>query len=90
MQHFGNLEQVETILITPGSGFHMAESSQKQTEESGIVLYVQVDRGLLRTDDGLGETKVGRILQPIIVSKIVYGQVKKTIRQTRKETRSDS
>lgn len=61
MQHFGNLEQTETILITPGPGFHSADSSAEQSDASGNVLYVQVDGGHLRTDDGFRETKVGRI-----------------------------
>lgn len=61
MQYFGNLEQTEAILITPGSGFHSADSSAEQTDASGNVLYVQVDGGHLRTDEGFRETKVGRI-----------------------------
>lgn len=61
MQYFGNLEQTEAILSTPGSGFHPAESSEKEADTSGAVLYVQVDGGHLRTDDGFRETKAGRI-----------------------------
>lgn len=61
MQHFGNLEQTEAILNTPGSSFQPAESSAKEADTSDAVLYVQVDGGHLRTDEGYRETKVGRI-----------------------------
>lgn len=62
MQHFGNPEQTEAILTTPGSGFQ-ADKPGEEEDASGHVLYVQVDGGHLRTDEGFRETKVGRIFE---------------------------
>ncbi len=56
-QHFGNLGETEEILRAPGFEFGDV-SPDKKTDN---VLYVQVDGGHLRTDEGFRETKVGRI-----------------------------
>lgn len=55
-QHFGNLEEMEQLLRTPG--FKGAVQSPGSTPS---VLYTQVDGGHLLTDDGYRETKVGRL-----------------------------
>lgn len=56
VQHFGQLEEMEQLLRTPG--FTLAEQS---AESAPDILYTQVDGGHLLTDDGFRETKVGRI-----------------------------
>lgn len=61
MQYFGNLSQTEEILTTPGPGFQVEEPGKEVEEAPDKVLYVEVDGGHLRTDEGYRETKVGRI-----------------------------
>lgn len=56
-QYYGNLAQTEEILKAPG--FDFAEQIGSRATDN--VLYVQVDGGHLRTDEGFRETKVGRI-----------------------------
>lgn len=58
LQHFGALEQAGEILRTPGFDF---KEKDEREEQGADVLYVQIDGGHLRTDDGFRETKVGRI-----------------------------
>lgn len=60
-QYFGNLAQVEEILSSPGFDFEQAASNQGGDPTPDEVLYVQVDGGHLRMDEGFRETKVGRI-----------------------------
>lgn len=60
MQYYGNLEETEAVLTSPG--FDTAERpSGEATPPTAPVLYVEVDGGHLLTDDGYRETKVGRI-----------------------------
>jgi hypothetical protein len=59
-QYFGNLSQTEAILNTPGFDFK-ATAAQTEQQQLDNVLYVQVDGGHLRTDEGFRETKVGRV-----------------------------
>jgi hypothetical protein len=56
MQHFGDLEEMEQILQTPGF-----EVSSQTSPAEPAVLYMEADGGFLRTDDGFNETKVGRL-----------------------------
>lgn len=60
-QYFGNVPEVEEILSSPGFDFEGVVSDQGGDQASENVLYVQVDGGHLRTDEGFRETKVGRI-----------------------------
>lgn len=60
MQYYGDLEEIEAVLTSPG--FNTAECQWGgATPPEAPVLYVQVDGGHLLTDDGYRETKVGRI-----------------------------
>lgn len=60
VQYFGNHPDIEEILSRPGFNFDDPAPDQNQ-EPIAEVLYVQVDGGHLRTDEGFRETKVGRI-----------------------------
>lgn len=60
-QYFGSLEDVEIVLTKPGFDFKKEEEEQDKEQVGRKVLYVEVDGGHLRTDDGYRETKVGRI-----------------------------
>lgn len=66
-RHFGNLPDVEEILSSPGFDFDEPATEQQQSEK---VLYVQVDGGHLRTDEGFRETKVGRVFGGHQLTKI--------------------
>ncbi len=65
MQHFGNLDETENVLQNPGF-----EVTQHETDSESDVIYVQVDGGFLRTDEGFNETKVGRIFSGEGLKKI--------------------
>jgi hypothetical protein len=56
MQYFGDLEEMEQILQTPGF-----EVSSEISPVQPAVLYIEADGGFLRTDEGFNETKVGRL-----------------------------
>lgn len=60
-QHIGSLSALEELLTIPGFDFEQQENNQLEEPKSEDVLYVQVDGGHLRTDEGYRETKVGRI-----------------------------
>ena len=60
-QYFGNLPAAEEILSSPGFDFEREVSDHGEEQVLNNVLYVQVDGGHLRTDEGYRETKVGRI-----------------------------
>ena len=66
-RHFGNLPDVEEILSSPGFDFDEPATEQQQSEK---ILYVQVDGGHLRTDEGFRETKVGRVFGGHQLTKI--------------------
>lgn len=57
-QYYGNLDLVEEAIVSPGFDFEEADDKPIIGEK---VLYVEVDGGHLRTDEGYRETKVGRI-----------------------------
>ena len=62
MQHYGNLDEVEDLLQQPGFDGGGGEAARGgEGDEADEVLYLQVDGGHLRTDDGFRETKVGRL-----------------------------
>ena len=61
MQHYGNLGEVEDLLQQPGFDGGGGEAARGEGDEADEVLYLQVDGGHLRTDDGFRETKVGRL-----------------------------
>ena len=58
VQHFGSLEAVEEVLNTPG--FDYDEVKEEACGQDRL-LYVEVDGGHIRTDDGFRETKAGRV-----------------------------
>jgi hypothetical protein len=68
-QYYGNLEEVESVLTKPGFDFKKVEKEQDNLPAGKQVLYVEVDGGHLRTDDGYRETKVGRIFGAHQISK---------------------
>lgn len=59
-QHIGNLSALEEVLTTPGFDFEKKQDNQNKAPKTEDILYVQVDGGHLRTDEGYRETKVGR------------------------------
>lgn len=62
MQYYGQLPQAEEILKEPGFEFKEEAKNQEQAQgHSAEVLYLQIDGGHLRTDEGFRETKLGRI-----------------------------
>lgn len=60
-QFFGGLPEVEEVLTSPGFVLSQAPPDVAEKPPTQDVLYVQVDGGHLRTDEGFRETKVGRI-----------------------------
>ena len=60
-QYYGNHESVEEVLQSPGFSFEPDPKVQSEATVGQDVLYVEVDGGHLRTDEGYRETKVGRI-----------------------------
>lgn len=68
MQYYGDMEETEELLTSPG--FDTTEcQSEEDRPPAEPILYVEVDGGHLPTDDGYRETKVGRILQGIILKR---------------------
>ena len=62
VQYYGSMPEVEAVLRQASSGKPQEEQcSTEQAEEQ--VLYCQVDGGMLLTDDGYKETKVGRLFR---------------------------
>lgn len=59
MQYYGNLEQTEELLVSPG--FDTTETLSEKETHCEPILYVEVDGGHLPTDEGYQETKLGRI-----------------------------
>ena len=51
-QHIGSLSALEELLTLPGFDFEQQENNQLEEPISEDVLYVQVDGGHLRTDEG--------------------------------------
>ena len=60
-QYYGNSDAVEQAIVSPGFDFAASVLDEKSQQTSSKVLYVEVDGGHLRTDEGYRETKVGRI-----------------------------
>lgn len=56
VQHFGELDEMEELLQSPGFGLNKSPDTHKVE-----VLYLQADGGHLSTDEGYRETKVGRL-----------------------------
>jgi hypothetical protein len=56
VQHFGLLDEMEGLLTQPGFELSAAEDA-----DSSPTIYVQCDGGMLLTDDGYRETKIGRV-----------------------------
>lgn len=55
-QYYGELEETESLLQTPGFG-----DPSEPAEQPIEVFYIQADGGHLPTDEGYRETKVGRL-----------------------------
>jgi hypothetical protein len=56
VQHFGLLDEMEDLLTQPGF-----ELSATKDADSSPIIYAQCDGGMLLTDDGYRETKIGRV-----------------------------